>query len=241
MADFDQHIHVQFSFAPPKPAHRLTHLSLVLEFRAQLAGANDADTQSSVHCGGGIPAALVLTRWPIGRHHRIAGNTVVNLAGALQFHQTAAVGCAPSLASWFGIATGGDDHRHSWSTTWQLVPANSTDALDYEPSRMLRRLRQTAVHMEFHADGDGDVVREVRTTGPAELGGLIALTVRVRMADAEVRYAMSIWQQMFAMWQQYVALLVVVWLAAGHLLSVAFRRRWVRSWATVPWDHSKAH
>lgn len=229
---------MQFRFAPPKSTHRLTHLSLVLDFRAQLTGSPDDDGAAAAagsSCGAlsrRIPAALVLPRWPIGRHHRIAGNTVVTVAGTLHYHQTAAIRCPPS---WYV----GSDRRiqpQLAADGWQLVPANSTDAQDYEPPTMLRRLRDTAAHLEYRVDdGHEGGVRDVRPTSPTELHGLIALTVLVRVADAEVRHAMSGWQQLLAIWPQYMAVLVVVWLAAGRLLAVAFRRRWVRSWSVVPW------
>lgn len=230
---------MQFSFAPPKSTHRLAHLSLVLNFRVQLTGSpdeDDAEVDDGSPCVAlkrGIPAALVLPRWPIGRHHRIAGNTAVTVAGTLHYHQTTTIHFPPS---WFVGSV-----RRIWpqlaDESWQLVPANSTDALDYEPQTMLRRLRDTVAHMEFRADdGYEGGVREVRPSGPSQLHGLIVLTVLVRVADAEVRHAMNGWQQLLSVWPQYMAVLVVVWLAAGRLLAMVFRHRWVRSWSVVPWS-----
>lgn len=88
------------------------------------------------------------------------------------------------------------------------------------------------MHMEFVADLVQIAVRPARV---ADQLGSIVLNLQLNVGPMAVRYATTVWQQLFAVWMQYVAVLAVTVVAARQLLAVAFRRRWVRTWEVVPW------
>lgn len=171
-----------------------------------------------------MPTALIIARLPI-KSLSLVGNTEATVAGTLHIHQSSTIQCP--------FPFGRMEHVTFENRMSALIPANSTDHLDYELPTIRQRLLNNPIHMEFQIDNVDHI--GVRQTTNDKLNGNIQLNLRLQIDRLWVRYRTNVWQQLFVIWMQYVAVLVAtVWLA-GVLLSVCFRRHWVRSWEVVPW------
>lgn len=198
-------------------ALKLSHFSLFLDFDADLTAA------SNEHCElRAIPSALVISRQPVSALG-IRPGMECNLSGSLTFHQSTPIRC-PFL---------GRSHAMDLINR-PLIPVNSIDHRDYEPDTIARRLRHSAAYMEFAVDAAALAVRQQHSKRPLHDTNVV-LNVALSVDALSVRYATSVWQQLFAIWMQYVAVLVIVAVLARQVLAVAFRQRWVRAWEVVPW------
>lgn len=214
-----EHINLQFTFPPPKSSHQqLTHLSVFLDFQAHFPATN-------THCSVfNMPTALIVAHLPV-KSLFLVGNTEATIIGTLTIHQNKAVQCP--------FPFGRSEHVTYENRMSALIPANSTDHLDYELPTIRQRLLHQPIHMEFQIDNVDRI--GVQQTTNERLHGNIQLNLRLQIDRMWMRYRTSVWQQLFVIWMQYLAVLVAtVWLA-GVMLSVCFSRHWVRSWEVVPW------
>lgn len=207
-------IHLEFTFETPKNTDSMTFLSLYLEL--------DARITSDQSCSLRIPAAVVIDRLPLSPKE-ITSETELSLTGRLRFQQRSTFNCP----NFWG-------KRQTFFPNLELIPANSTNLEDYSMSAIDHALRTNVGYLEF-ATSNGGFKWQANANANRPFDQRIRLNVVIDIDEIEVRYWTTFGQQMFRIWMEYLAVLVVLVVLVDRFKAFVFSRMWLRPWEIQPW------
>lgn len=193
----------------------MTFLSIFLDLNARLSSVQQS-------CSLPIPAAITIDRLPLTPNEILAG-TELNVLGNLRFQQRSSFNCPNYLRN-----------RQTYFEHLDLIPTNSTNLEEYSINAIGDTLRRNVGFLEFEQMKGGVKWQPlVNTHNPWDRR--IRLNVVIHINNMEVRYWTSIGQQMFRMWIEYLAVLVVFVLAVDQFKRCVFAKIWLRTWEVLPW------
>lgn len=192
----------------------MSFLSLFLDLDARLDSAQS--------CSLKLPAAIAIDRLPLPLNE-ITPGTELNLAGRLRFRQRSSFSCPNWLQT-----------RQTHFHKLHLISPNSTDVDEYAIASIGSALRSNIGYLEFEAAAaSGLHWQSVTNASPNDRRNRINVVIHID--EVAVRYWTSMGQQVFRMWMEYLAVLVVLVVVVDRLKAFVFSGVWLRTWEVQPW------
>lgn len=189
----------------------MSFLSLFLDLDAHLTSAQLCSLQ--------IPAALTINRLVLPPNE-IQPGTELNLSGRLSFSQRSSFNCPDFLRK-----------RQTFFQHLEVISPNSTNLGHYSINAASEKLRSNVGYLEFETTN----LQWTPINGKDPTDRRIQLNVVIHIDEIEVRFWTSVGQLMFRMWMEYLAVLVVLWVAVDRLKRFLFSKMWLRTWEVQPW------